>query len=195
MDADAELDRHVRRVQAGDLDAYAEVVRGCERLVRGWVGVRCPPGGDADEVAQKAFVEAFRHIDDYEPGTDFRAWLMTIARYQLMAECTRLRRVADYHSRYAPLALADALARQVERDRLERASEHEAKLGHLQTCLGTLDDGARRLLAWRYRDELPLEQIADRTDRSVGAIKKNLHLLRKKLHECVRLKTAAEAMP
>ncbi|MGB7343164.1 MAG: sigma factor [Pirellulaceae bacterium] len=81
------------------IGAFAEIIRVCQRPVRAWTASRCPPGGDADDVAQQTFVAAFKRIDEYEVGTDFRAWLFTIARYQLMAECTRLKRSADYHSR------------------------------------------------------------------------------------------------
>lgn len=93
----ADLERAILRVQAGDADAFSELVRAFEWLVRSWVATKCPPGGEVDDVAQRTFIEAFKNIGRYEPGTDFRAWLLTIARYQAMAECTRLRRLTDYH--------------------------------------------------------------------------------------------------
>jgi RNA polymerase sigma-70 factor (ECF subfamily) len=44
-------------------------------------------------------------------GTEFGAWLFTIARFQLKTEATRLRRVADYHARYG----LDLLQRELDR--------------------------------------------------------------------------------
>lgn len=178
------IDEHVGRVQAGDFDAFAAVVQHFSRPVRGWVVSRCPPGGDADDVAQKTFVEAFRRIDDYEIGSDFAAWLFTIARYQLMAECTRLKRLTDYHSRYVPVALREELERRGE----QAAELKNDRLEHLQVCLDAIDGTSREVLDWRYSDELPLSDIARRTGRSVGAIKKQLFLLRQKLHECIQRK-------
>ncbi|WP_372716008.1 RNA polymerase sigma factor [Novipirellula sp.] len=183
------LDEMIRRVVAGDLDAFAEIIRVCQRPVRAWIVSRCPPGGDADDVAQQTFVAAFNRIDEYEIGTDFRAWLFTIARYQLMAECTRLRRMADYHSRYVPHALSQELDR-----RAEGVAEELARLSHLRECLQTVEGNARDILDLRYAKELSLAEIAERSNRSVGAIKKHLFVLRQKLHDCIEKKFAEEAV-
>ena len=188
MDVSPNLDEHIRRVAEGDLDAFAEIVRVCQRPVRAWIVSRCPPAGDADEVAQKTFVAAFNRIAEFEVGTDFRAWLFTIARYQLMAECTRLNRMADYHSRYVPHALGQELNR-----RAENTPEEPARLIHLRECLKQVEGNARDLLDWRYAKELPLAEIAEQSSRSVGAIKKHLFVLRQKLHECIERRLGGEA--
>lgn len=190
MDSFSELDAHVRQVQAGSLDSFAAIVGRFERPVRAWIVSRCPPGGDADDVAQKTFFEAFRRIDDYTPGTDFQAWLFSIARYQLMAECTRLKRLTDYHSRFVPVALSRELDRRLE----QQPASQDERLEHLQTCLDAIDGPARRILDWRYSEECPLSDIARRTDRSVTAIRKQLFVLRQKLHECVERKLRTEGL-
>lgn len=188
LSLDVDLDEPLRRAQAGDLDAFEAVVRAFEGPLRAWAVAHCPPGGDADDVAQRAFIEVFRGLSGFRLGTDFRAWLFTVARFQMRAETTRLRRLADYHQRYAPQALVDALAR-----RAERGEEADRRLSHLQSCLQGLEASPRSLLAQRYDEGLPLEEIARRSDRSVGAIKKNLFVLRSKLLDCVQSKLAAEA--
>lgn len=183
-----DLEAQIRRAQAGDLDAFESIIRAFEGALRAWTITRCPPGGDADDVAQRTFIEIYRRIAEYRPGTDFRAWLFTVARFQLRAETTRLQRIADYHQRYAPRALAEELSRRAE------ASDSDAgqKLEHLKSCLQKLDDSTRRMLAERYDEGLPLDEIARRANRSVGAIKKSLFILRSKLHECVQAHAAGE---
>jgi RNA polymerase sigma-70 factor (ECF subfamily) len=184
---DVSLDEQLRRVREGDLDAFEGVVRTFEGPLRAWCVAHCPPGGDADDVAQRVFIEAYRHLADFSPGSDFRAWIFTIARYQMLAESTRLRRLADYHSRLAPRAFADALGRRAETD--ETA---DRRLVHLRACLQGLEAPIRAVLAQRYDEGLPLEVIARKADRSVGAVKKQLHLLRARLLDCVRSRLAAE---
>ncbi len=166
-------------------------MRRFETPIRAWAVAHCPPGGDADEVAQRTFIAAYERLADFEPGTSFQAWLFTIARYQLMTEATRLRRLADYHSRFAP----ELLDRELERRAVEEAPEHLAeRLTALRACMEKLGDAGREILHWRYDVDIPLQEMAERTGRSVGAIKKNLFLLRQKLQECIerRLATAAE---
>lgn len=187
MTTSPSLDEIIQRVIAGDLDGFTEIIRVCQRPVRAWIVSRCPPGGDADDVAQQTFVAAFKRIDEYEVGTDFRAWLFTIARYQLMAECTRLKRSADYHSRYVPHALSQELER-----RTLGVAEEPTRLAHLRECLKQLEGNARDVLDWRYAKELPLAEIAERSSRSIGAIKKHLFVLRQKLHDCIEKKLTEE---
>ncbi len=184
-----ELDSLLKRARSGDLRAFGEIVLHYERRVRGWLAVRCPPGADADDLAQAVFLEAFRHLERFELGSDFGAWLFTIARYQLLAEMTRLRRHADYHSRYLPHALAEELARRAESD--SNDEENESRLRALGECVAKLPSADQRLLRERYASNIPLAEIAGRMRRSVGALKKHLFVLRQKLHDCVIRELAA----
>jgi RNA polymerase sigma-70 factor (ECF subfamily) len=179
----------IRRARQGDMAAFEQIVRRFERPVRAWVATHCPPGGDSDDVAQKTFITAFARLHEFADGTNFSAWLFAIARYQLMTETTRLRRLADYHTRYAP----DLLDRELERRAANPAGRMTARLAHLLTCLETLGEPARRFVDWRYTDQIPLQEMAERTGRSIAAVKKQLWMLRQKLQECVEEKLAAEA--
>lgn len=171
----------------GETAAQEQIVRFHQGPVRGWIVAHCPAGGDADEIAQKTFVAALTRIDDFTVGTRFRAWLFTIARYQVMTERTRLRRLADYHSRYAPELL--------DRE-LERRAKHEpddwtaARMDYLQDCLGNLSETVREIVRWRYHEEIPLAEMSNRTGRSVAAMKKQLWMARRKLQTCIEMKLA-----
>ena len=188
---DSLLGDAIRSVRNGHTGAFEVVVRQLERPLRAWLAVQAPPGVDVDEVAQRSFVAAFTRLSDYEPGTNFAAWLFTIARFHLKTEASRLRRVADYHVRYAP----DLLRRELERRSSEPPELHQARLDHLQTCLGQLGEHLHRFIKWRYAEEIPLDEMAARSGRSVAAVKKQLWQLRRKLHKCVQARIAAEGEP
>lgn len=175
-----ELENCIRRTQNGNLSAFEPIVRRFERPLRTWLATQAPPGVDVDEVAQRSFVVAYSKITDYEPGTNFSAWLFTIARYQLRTEMSRLRRIADYHTRYAP----DLLLKELER-RDSRPEEMEQRLEFLKGCVSKLDRDSRQFITWRYEDEIPLEEMAKRSHRSIAAIKKLLWKLRRSLHDCI----------
>lgn len=182
-----DLDTLLLNAQKGDLDAFEAVVRQFEGPLRAWTIAHCPPGGDADDVAQKTFIEIFRRISEYRPGSDFRAWLFTVARFQMRAEVTRLQRLADYHQRYAPRALTDELQRRAD----SHLDEPAQRVEWLKQCVQKLSEPNRQILADRYEASLPLDEIARRTNRSVGAIKKQLFILRAKLLECVQASARA----
>ncbi len=185
------LDDAIRSVRSGNTAAFEVVVRQLERPLRAWLASHTPPGVDVDEVAQRSFVAAFTRLSHYELGTNFSAWLFTIARFQLKTEVTRLRRVADYHVRYAP----DLLQRELERRSSEPPEHQESRLEHLRACLGGLGEHLRRFIRWRYAEEIPLEEMAARSGRSVAAVKKQLWKLRRKLQACVEARMAAEGEP
>ena len=178
----------IRRARQGERAALEAVVRRYQEPVRAWVAAHCPPGGDVDEVAQRTFLAAFTRIAEFEEGTAFGAWLFAIARFQLLTEITRLRRLADYHTRYG----RDLLSCELERRAQEPEETTAARLHYLRECLEAIGESGRQFMAWRYTDGLPLQEIAARTGRSVAAIKKQLWLLRQKLQQCVEDKLATE---
>jgi RNA polymerase sigma-70 factor (ECF subfamily) len=139
-------------------------------------------------VAQRTFVAAYTNIAQYQPGTKFPSWLFTIARYQLQTEITRLRRLADYHSKFAP-DLVQQLFLHPQEDSLNL---WEQRLEHLRSCLNQLGAGLRQYITWRYEDQISIDQMAQASGRSAAAVKKQLWLLRQKLHRCVEQRMSIE---
>ena len=77
---DADEDRAlVRRYQAGDQDAFTELVVRYQRPVYQaafWVLRR---GEDASDIAQTVFLKAAERINDYDPRYKFFSWIYRIA--------------------------------------------------------------------------------------------------------------------
>ena len=186
-DSEISTDECLRLVLQGERDAFEVIVRRYERSLRSWLAVHAPPGVDVDEIAQQAFVAVFSQLDEYELGTNFSAWLFTVARYQLKTETTRLRRVADYRTRYAP----ELLQRELERIDGEPPDLWLDRAESLKQCLETLAKPSRQFIDWRYREEIPLEEMARRCGRSVSAVKKQLWKIRQKLQHCIEKRIAA----
>ncbi len=76
QDADAAI---VARVQAGDTEAYAELVKRHEkrvyRTLMGITGIR----EDAEDATQNAFLKAYLHLADFHGAARFSTWLLRIA--------------------------------------------------------------------------------------------------------------------
>lgn len=182
------IDDAIRRIRSGNTVEFEYVVRKFERPLRAWLAGCAPPGVDVDEVAQRSFVAAFSRLNEYRMGTEFGAWLFTIARFQLKTEATRLRRVADYHARYG----LDLLQRELDRRTNEPPELVLARLEHLKKCVETLGDHLTRFITWRYDEEIPLDEMASRSGRSVAAVKKQLWKIRRTLQECIENRMAIE---
>jgi len=180
-------DQAVRRVLAGEADAFAGLVRAHEYFLRTWLAARCPPGVDGDEIAHRAFIKAYQIIDGWTLGSSFRAWLAAIARNLLLAECKSARSRSEGARRYVDVLVARAREQELA---AEPAEVDDRRAGALRACLELLPASGRQLLHQHYAEGQALKDLAGATGRSTGAIKKHLFLLRRKLHDCVRQRLA-----
>ena len=184
----ARIDEAVDRVRKGDPLAFEQLVRTFECPLRAWLVTVAAPGVDVDELAQESFLTAYCRLGEYVTGTDFGAWLFAIARYKLLSESTRLRRIADYNARYA----LNLLEHELERRRREPAGLAERRLECLRKCLAMLGERLRSFISWRYEEGIPLEEMAIRSGRSVAAVKKQLGKIRHNLQICIGKHMAIE---
>ena len=68
----------VRRAQAGDTDAFGELVERNRKAVFRAAVAALGSTTDADDVAQEAFVLAFRKLGSFRGDAAFRTWLLAI---------------------------------------------------------------------------------------------------------------------
>jgi RNA polymerase sigma-70 factor, ECF subfamily len=187
---DHTIDDFIARVQCGEREAYRHVVERTIESVRAFVVGRSLPGVEVDDVIQRSFIEAYWNLKDYKLGTDFTAWVVTIAKYQLLMESSRVRRRSDYHARFAPYAMSRAVEARVQ----GTAKDEDIRLIFLRDCLSQLNEASQRVLKDRYELGTSIDQIATSHSRTSGAIRKQLCVLRKLLHECISKKLALESL-
>jgi RNA polymerase sigma-70 factor (ECF subfamily) len=68
----------VRRVQAGDVQAFGELVERNRRAVFRAAVAALGSATEADDVAQEAFVTAFQKLNGFREESSFKTWLLTI---------------------------------------------------------------------------------------------------------------------
>ncbi len=183
----------IRRVLAGEVEAFSLLVDRHEWPLRAWLAGRCPPEIDETELAHRAFVRAFEVLATYRQGESFRAWLIGIARHLLLAECKKLRNRAEGDRRYGEMLLCGAQERLVE-DEEPDAERGSLELEALTSCLDQLPDHLRELIDARYVREEPVKDLAERLGRSEGAIKKHLFVIRRQLHDCIGRRLARDGL-
>jgi RNA polymerase sigma-70 factor, ECF subfamily len=75
VETDLEL---VRLAQAGDVEAFGELVERNRRAVFRAALAAVGSPAEADDVTQEAFVTAFRKLDSFRGESQFRTWLLSI---------------------------------------------------------------------------------------------------------------------
>ncbi len=131
----------------------------------------------ADDVFQESSLALWREFDRFRPGTDFWSWAKTVA----------LNRVREFRrrNRRDPLILGEAVQEALVRDRDAMQEELDRRWGVLSSCLEKLRAPDRELFETFYRDERTAQEAADREGRSVFAVRKAIHRIRRALFDCV----------
>lgn len=171
----------VRTAQAGNHDAFAALLDAHLPHVRTFLALQAPVPQLVDELAHDTFVFAFRHLDEFKPGTSFRAWVRAVAWNHLRAEVQRYAREQANREKFTAWQLAEW-----ETSAADSTPSSEAE--HLQDCIAQLDGPLRELITLKYRDDHSTEIIAARLKRSLVWVRVSLFRVRRQLRECIEAK-------
>jgi RNA polymerase sigma-70 factor (ECF subfamily) len=136
---------------------------------------------DAQDVAQEAYLRAFRFFDSYKGG-DGKAWLLEIVRNTWR---TWLRR----HSRTATAEPFDEAAhsREVHAPNPEETLAGEQRVGLLRRCIEMLPIPFREVLVMRELEEMSYREIGEATGLAPGTVMSRLSRARKRLEDCAAM--------
>jgi len=169
---DAEL--ILAAARQGDREAFTELVRRHQSMVRGVL--RRLTGGDAalaDDLAQEAFLLAWRRLATFRFEARFSTWLYRIAFNAWQSERRKTREVLLGEDEAMP-----------EADAGVPGPGHEDRMD-LERAIATLSDGERAALAACYAADLSHEEAARALGLPVGTVK--THILRAKAKLRARL--------
>lgn len=129
----------------------------------------------ADDIVQDTIVRALAAMDQFQPGTNLKAWLFTILRNQFYEQGRRRKREADaLQARFDPAEAADP-------------EQHaRAEIKDLQQLIWRLPPLLREALILVGAQELSHEEAAAICNVPVGTMKARLSRARSSLAELQR---------
>lgn len=178
MEPHADDARVVDSILAGDGDAFRilvdreapAVIRACHRILGDL--------GEAEDVAQEAFVTAYRSLGSWRAEGPFGAWLARIAVRLAIRQATRRRTV----SWVSPGGVVDGFNDDpVARLRSDGSADPEGLVLRgerelaVRNAVASLDEPYREVVALRFFAERSLDEIATLTGRPLGTVKTHLH--------------------
>ena len=170
---------YARRVQEGDRDAFRVLIERYEGMVFDLAHQYADSPEDAEDLAQDAFMRAFRRIGDLKNPDRFSSWLYGIALNRCRDYAKNVRRETYAFSRTEEQEDADALAGgeggQVDALIAEERGEQ------LWAALEELSSTYATPFLLKYRDGMTYKAMSKRMDVSVSALKVRVHRARKKL--------------
>ncbi len=176
------LSEAIRRVLAGDRDAYSAVVREHQDMLLAYAAFRLPDAALVDEVVQQTFVRAYEQLADYRPEKDFGVWLRAICRFMILAELKRAARERENKAGYRDQLQLSLLSAALDRGEGGGDADLAARL---RKCLEKLQETSRALVRYRYEALLRLDEIAERVNQSAQWVATALFRVRETLRKCI----------
>jgi RNA polymerase sigma-70 factor (ECF subfamily) len=173
----ARLSGLVSRAQAGDLDAYAQVVKATQVMVHAVARGVLRDSSLAEDAAQEAYLRAFRRLGDLGDAAAFITWLRRI----VITVALNMRR----RRRLTLLCLDDVPEIPVLDEAETGWSEYQRQ--RLAGALLTLTSEERRICDRRYHGRWTAARLAQDAGVDEAAMRKRLQRIRDKLRKEIEM--------
>lgn len=174
-DAGPELDPRqeeawIRAAQAGDHAAFDALVEAHGRSVLAFLRRLTGSEPDAEDLAQETLIRAFSGLKGFQPGSRFRAWLLTIAYHEWVHVRRRKNRLR--------LVETEVLDRQSKGGAEEDAVSTGEVAEKIRQSVARLPEDQRAVVWLRFGEGLSHEQIAAVVDADPATVRWRLYRAR-----------------
>jgi RNA polymerase sigma-70 factor (ECF subfamily) len=173
--------------QTDNNDKFLSLLLPNQKRILGYILTYVPNYTDADDILQNTLSILWKKFDQYEPGTDFLAYAVTIAKYEIMNYYRVCRKSGK-------LYLGDPVQQVLERESPSIDPHFNTRVEALKECIKKLSADETHLVQLRYEEEMPLSRIGQRLGISPPAALKKLSHIHSRLIRCIRLRLAFEGI-
>jgi RNA polymerase sigma-70 factor (ECF subfamily) len=141
---------------------------------------------DVDEVYQQTNMVMWEKFDQFEEGTNFKAWAFRISRFEVYNHRSRRNKGGVRYS--------DALLEHLSQEAEELSYFADARAHALDDCLERLPDRDRDLIRRRFGVGADGQTVAAQLGRPIRWVYKAVARIRKSLVDCVDRKMTHEEL-
>ena len=160
-----------------DASAFERLVREHQHMVYCVALSFCKDSALAEDVAQEAFLKAYRSVDQMREPARLKTWLYSIARFTAIDWIRRRRREPV-------LGLAEGAAKEIpERPAAESKEDRTVRV---MDVIRGLQEDHREIMILRYVRGLSYTQIARETGTTTSAVGEKLSRIRENVRQKLR---------
>ncbi|NBW36829.1 MAG: sigma-70 family RNA polymerase sigma factor [Cytophagia bacterium] len=160
----------IKRILEGEQHLYAQLVNKHKRYAYSLALRVLEDKSDAEEVAQDAFVKAFKYLAGFNRDAKFSTWLYRIVFNTAISykrkQKAKMQSIENVHIGY-------------QQDALEKSD----KKRFIEEAIAKLSEADRVAITLFYLQEFSLEEIADITNTPANTVKVRIHRARQRLAE------------
>lgn len=166
----------IQRLRQGETGAFEILVRRHQKTIFNLVYRLLGDYDEAAEIAQEAFLSAYKSVGQFRGDANFSTWLYRIA---LNHASTRRKSLANSQQRNVPLETTDP----VDDRRVDPADNVEQKevQERVQKALNSLEPNDAAIILLRDMQDMPYDEVARMLDLPVGTVKSRLYRARQAL--------------
>ncbi len=170
---------NVATTSPDDPGEFEQLLEAHQGRLFGFIRALAGPGAETEDILQNTNRILWEKADQFELGTNFRAWAFRIARYQILQYRDKVRRGGEQ----VPFSddLLETLAERTE----EKDASLERRQRFLQQCLEKLSGRQRDAVEARYFHRESVQAIADRLGMKPNAVSQLLFRSRDSLLRCI----------
>ena len=166
-----------------DSEEFARLVTETQQRLYAYIYSLMGNSAAAWDVLQETNMVLWNKRDQFEPGTNFRAWAHSIGRFQVMAYLRDRKR--------EPLCLlTPEILEKLQKESKPEFDNYEARLKAMTTCLQRLKPNAALMIRLHYAEKRSLLQVGEHLQMTVNAVKQSLFRARRNLRDCIELAIA-----
>lgn len=164
----------IARALAGDSAAFGALVERYKRPVHHLALRILRNPTDAEDAAQEAFVRAYVRLGTYRPGSNFRAWLLSITAHWCI----------DQRRRRGTVPLDDSSTERAARDDGEEPEEsylRDERRREMRLQLAALPSHYRKVLILRYWHDLSYAEVSAAIGQPISTVRMRLYRAHRRL--------------
>lgn len=149
-----------------------------QNRIKAFIITFVPNAHDAADIFQESAITMWSKFDQFEPGTDFLAWGITIAR----------NKIRDYRKKHvrAKVEFNSQTLQFLENVVKDMPLDNDDRIDILKKCISKLQEKDRLLIFLHYEEKITIKQISQRLGYSVHTLYKSMSMIHHALLKCIQ---------
>ena len=145
-----------------------------------------PNDTDADDIMQETVALMWKKFDSFTVGTDFVAWAVTVAKYQVLNFRKTKQRL--------PVMFSDEALGAIEKEAERVTAESDKRLRALKECVNKLSVHDKQFIKLRYTEGVTTKMLASRIGKSIYAVYRHSTRINGLLLRCIQRSLRTEGL-